>query len=190
MEPYFDPIRDQIEALETSIERSFEPDLGHFQNPEAFVDGLGRSLDALEMVIEGTEVHAPEFGLEPTSPPAAGAPPAFSGPVHQTTQPQVLPEDTGRHWASIQPESAAVPFRTRDGLTPPSYRPRAGGGTGIRYQGGWGSVRRCPESGEFVDEEACQDCDKWRDHGAGYEQCLYEWKEESEDQGSAENREE
>lgn len=189
MEPFPDPLYDPmvdpfsepiLDALEQSIESPLirEPDA--FLGPDAYLDGVGRMLDALEANIEGTVV-GPELG-EPEPPVLA---PVLSGPTSlgpTSKGPPPPPESTERSWTALQAPVQATPFFTRDGLAPPSYHLRPGGGTGIRNEGASKMTRLCPETNEFVDEEAiCQnDCERYRDWGAGFEQCHHDWVEDQE----------
>jgi len=70
-----------------------------------------------------------------------------------------------------------------DGLRPPGYRPRGGGGTGVTQNAKSAFVRQCPDTGEYVSErEHCPECDRWDDHGAGHPQCYYDWLYEQQEE--------
>ena len=62
------------------------------------------------------------------------------------------------------------------------------GSTGIGTQTGASTVHWCPEISKYVDEETCLECDKWDDYGNGYQQCYYEYLEET-DQEDTESEE-
>jgi len=89
----------------------------------------------------------------------------------------------------VEPPLAARPFYTHDGLTNRPYHPQFGGGTGVRGETS-ASTRWCLDHKESVEVTACEECDKWEDHGVdGIEQCLHDWQEENERQKKGEDEE-
>ena len=181
--PYSDPIRDDLDLLESSIERSFEVLPRPWFETEDLMDSLGLALDAVEAGIEGTVIP-------PTEPVRVELPPVE--PMERLLQqdsgkgPPPLPAP-GRHdWIALQPPLAARPYFTQDGLAAPSYQPRGGRGAGIRNETGQ-RIRWCPKEEQTVDEEEeCPSCDEFSDHGDGVEQCLYDWLEENREPDGAE----
>ena len=175
MKPYRDPVRDQMSAVERHTVSSLfrERDFGF--DPEEldalFEDPAARALGEVEASIEGALVPPPDLGLlEPPFAPPAEAP--LRGPV--SSGPPIESEPTGRLWVELKAPLAAMPFFAPDGLALSPYSAHRGGGTGIRNSGTSATTRWCPEARQLVTEETCQDCDKWGDHGDGFEECEYE----------------
>ena len=75
----------------------------------------------------------------------------------------------------VEPPLAARPFYSHDGLTSRPYHPQFGGGTGVRGETS-APPRWCPDRGEAVKVTACEECDKWGDHGGQMEECLLDWE--------------
>jgi hypothetical protein len=81
----------------------------------------------------------------------------------------------------VEPPPTARPYFTPEGLSREPYRPHPGSNPGSL---GRTSIptRWCPDRGEAIEVTACEECDKWGDHGAGIEQCYHDWKQEKQDQ--------
>lgn len=175
MKPYRDPMRDQISAMERHTEFSFarERDFGIDleELDELFEDPSARALGEVEASIEGALVPPADLGLLEPSLPAPTEPP-LRGPV--SSGPPIPSELTGRPWIELKAPLAAIPFFAPDGLAPSPYSAHRGGGTGIRNSGASATTRWCPEDKQFVAEETCRDCERWADHGGGFEECQYE----------------
>jgi len=189
VEPYADPLWTDLDALEHSP-GPFDPAIPVHQDLDQFMDPLGEMLTSLENEIEGTTIPPP-FEPEPLVLPAETFGPTSQGPTSEGPPPP--PESVERPWITLQPAPAARPSFSHDGLASPSYRPQRAGGTGIRNEGASKMPRLCPETNGFVDEErSCQtDCGKYRDWGAGFEQCYHDWLEDQEndqDQSDDERR--
>ena len=177
MEPYFGPVRDQLEALEDSIEFSHEHGNVFYEHPYQYEDSLSRTLNALEASIEGTVVPPPAPADE-SGQPIGG---------YTSDGPPIVPDGKMVSWIALEPPPAARPYFTRDGLAPLSHRPRPGGSTGIRNEGASGTARWFPESSEWVDEEnTCQSCEYWEEDDGEF-QCQY-WLEESRDETDDQDR--
>jgi hypothetical protein len=86
----------------------------------------------------------------------------------------------------VEPSLAARPYYTHDGLTNLPYHPQFGGDTGIRGET-TAKSRWCPDLNQAVEEATCFTCDCWGDHGAGVEQCYYDWKQEEQDREEGED---
>jgi hypothetical protein len=187
--PYSDPIRDALEDLEFSIDRSLGPGLA--LNPELDweMDRMGHILNALEASIEGSVVpRANPVELEPfVQPPSLPVPMAqgFVGPG-----PPRLPEPVERRWGDLKPPVAATPFFLPDGPKAPSYHPLSGSETGIRNTDEQELMRWCAEVNQPVRQEDCQGCEQWGDHGDGFERCRHDWLAENEDAQSKRHRDE
>lgn len=188
MDPFDDPLHDELDALENAIESLPGPgDL--YPGLDIHLDPLGKVLGAVESSVE--EPLAPSFGVAPletprafdsSAPPPTPEPAMPAGPV--IPGPLMLADLRERPWdGGLEPPSVARPFPVRNGLQPKQYSPRGGSGTGIRHAGEpAATTRRCPETNQSVDEEgACRNgCEKHRDWGAGFEQCYYDWLEKEE----------
>ena len=184
--PYSDPMRDQLEALEQSVEDLIEPGSIYYPMPGQSIDDLGHQLGGVEDSIEGTTVPplaegpalAPEQPIDWSMPLGQG--PTSPGPPRSS-------EPAGRPWPNLLPPTAAKPFYTDHGPSTPSYRPHVGGSKGIGRASSSRATRWCPElEGWVSEEETCNECDRWADHGAGYEQCHYDWQDENQN-GRAED---
>lgn len=185
MQPYPDPIWDEFDALERSIEQSFEPAFDFHINPDEFMDGLARDLTALEDSIEGSQVGSP---IQPEPPVLSPEPfgPRSLGPT--SAGPPSPPESDEKPWITLQPPPEARPYFLPDGLVPPSsYRTHGHAGTGIRNTGESEATRICPASGQPVDEDTCQSCRYWQEDDAGGH-CNYQ-VEEGQDESNDEGRE-
>jgi len=159
----------QLDALETSIERSFEPGFGFYPQPDAHMDDLGRMLDALEASVEGTLV--PHASSEPPVIEPAMEIPLSELPGPRSPDPPLLEETATRSQTGLRPAPATVPFFTPNGLKAPSYRPRLGGSAGTKYQGTSTATRWCPRDNDVKDTDECRECPDW-DEDAG--ECHYE----------------
>ena len=145
-------------------------------------------LEQVEESIEGSTAM-PSFEPEPLVLPPEVFEPMLQGPTSQGSPPP--PEGSEGRWGGgLVPSLHVKPYYTLAGLAQPPLLSRGHGSTGIRNTSALGSVRLCPDSGKLVDEEVCRACDKWDDHGAGYEQCRYEWEEEHNSQEPAGDTEE
>ena len=187
--PYSDPLRGELDALESSIEWSSAVAPGLWFRSDELMDGIGLALDAVEVSIEGTVVRPAE--LIPVEPlPLAHEPPSL---VSQGASkgPPLEPEPGRLDWISLNPPVAARPFFTHEGLAAPPYQPRGHSGTGIRNEAG-SRARQCPKDDHTVDEqEDCPSCDEFGDHdGDGVERCRYDWLEENQEQDGANGGEE
>lgn len=178
MEPYYDPIWGQLDALENSIERSMDPGLVFYPNPDQYIDVLGHELGALEASMDGAvipplKIAGPELPvLTPQTPQ-----PRIPAPV--SDGPPLLPEPMERYWTEMEPPLAARPYYSPAGLSRQPYRPHGRGGTGIRHDSNRTAlINWCAEVNQYVHEEYCHSCDQWDDHGSGYEQCYHQWAEE------------
>jgi len=182
MQPYSDPLRPLLDALEDSVESFRSPESAWIPGSDRnFMDDLGLMLGRLEEHIEMTHVPPPVVEALPV-PPAQPQLPLSVGPTSEG--PPLVPEAPRLTRTELEPPLAARPYVTHEGLMPPSYRPSRGGSTGTRNPSGDRHVRRCPETSEYVDEEeACAACDRFGDHGAGFAQCFYDWMQENADRG-------
>lgn len=189
MQPYSDPMWGELDAVERSIERTFEPGLGFYPDPDAFMDDLGQALGELEATIEGTIVQPPP--LEEPEPPLLSPPPA-EPPLQGALShgPPALAEPLERSWRELISPPAARPFLSSDGLSPFSHRPRGHAGTGMSGSGRSALTRWCPEANTLVTEETCIECENWGDHGAGFEECLFDWQERNRNEPEETEREE
>ena len=86
----------------------------------------------------------------------------------------------------IEPPLAARPYFAPEGLAREPYRPHLGSNTGRLGRTSL-PTRWCPERNEAVEMTTCETCDKWGDHGAGVEQCYYDWKQEKQGQEEGED---
>jgi hypothetical protein len=187
--PYSDPIRGELNALESSIEWSSAVAPGLWFRSDELMDPLGRALDAVEASIEGATVRPAEpIPVEPL--PLAHEPP---GLVSQGASegPPLEPEHRRLDWISLNPPVAARPFFTHEGLDAPPYQPRGHSGTGIRNEAG-SRARQCPKDDHTVDEtEDCPSCKEFGDHDRdGVERCYFDWLEENQEQDGANGGEE
>lgn len=177
MDPYdFNPLHPLLDALENDIETSFEPGLAPHPNADAYMDDLGRMLGQVERSIAGTESPPPP--LKPLALAPEPGPHLSELPGPTSPGPPLIEEPTQRCMPELQAPPAAIPFFAHGGLARPTYRPHFGGSTGIRHEGGSGTKRTCRETGRLVDFATCKSCKKWADHGAGFEQCYYDWLDE------------
>ena len=167
--PYYtDPMHDTLDALEDSV--------GPPMNDAEMMDPLGRMLGELEASIEWKTVPPLRPFGEPEPPPVQPGPPAPTvygsfGPTSPASQ-----EPRERPWGTIEPPPAARPYLTPEGLSREPYRPHPGSNLGSL---GRTSIptRWCPDRGEAVEVTACEECNKWGDHGGQMEECLYDWEE-------------
>jgi hypothetical protein len=97
-----------------------------------------------------------------------------------------MPRTSERHDSSPCRSQAPLPpqpRRTGEGWSQPGIQPQLGGSRprGRTGAGPIGIGRICPEAGEFVSEEQCQDCDKYRHWPEGTDEepreCWHEWRE-------------
>lgn len=177
--PYNDPLRDQIDELETSIELTTEHGSVFYEHPDQYMDGWARLAGAVEADIEGTIVPPPKLEEAVRIAPPEGW---FEGRGQGfvTQAPPLPPEHEKASYISIEPPQAARPFYTHDGLMPAQYHPRRGGRTGIRNteQTESAQLHSCPKDKQDVTTEDCQSCDHWGDHdGGGFESCAYDSRE-------------
>jgi hypothetical protein len=167
--PYRDPMRDLIEGLELDIELA--PQSGSIPNESIsrLEPALSKRLTELEHRLEGSEVvpavPAP-LALKPEPRPHLSELPGVRNP-----DPPALEETGTRGYAGPPAAPAATPLVTRDGITPPSYRPRLGGSAGTKYVGPSTDSRLCPKDNSERDIDNCRDC-QYLDKDA--ETCRYE----------------
>ena len=185
MEPYFDPLNDPLGSPDELFDRFADPAFGMHPDPDSFMDPLGRILGQLEDSIEGTSLPPP-FEPEPIVLPPETFGPTSIGPASQGPPPP--PESNEKPWIALQAPSPAKPYFTPEGLSLPSYSPGRGGGIGLRHSDDSSVTRWCAQDTELVTEEICQDCDQWKDHGAGFEQCYHDWLEENGDNRNDSNK--
>jgi hypothetical protein len=186
--PYYtDPLHDKLDAAEDSVERWRDPNaLGLPVDDAEMMDPLGQMLGQLEASIEWTTVPPLRPFGDPEPPPVMPGPPApivfgSFGPAAPAPQ-----EPSEKPWGMVEPPPAARPYFAYDGLTNRPYHPQFGGGTGVR--GETATTRRwCPDLEEAIEETACSSCGNWGDHGAGVEQCYYDWKQEEQDREEGED---
>jgi hypothetical protein len=174
MEPYFDPLWQQLDAVEMSIERQ-SADMFYDLDSDFYMDEFGKILSAVESSVEGAVITpnpSPQIGL-----PVPDDDRQYAVPDTGKSHPLAPLESVESYWTELQPPAAARPFILSHGITSPPYRSQRHGGTGARSQGTRIS-RWCSESNQFVSDDVCRECSMWADHGAGYEQCRYEWMEE------------
>jgi len=183
MDSGFDPLWDSLDGLEDSIawDPGLSPGLG--PDPDDFMDETARLLGMLEASIEGTTLP-PAFEPEPPvlEPAPDPGPHLAELPGPTSPPPPVRDEPRASQTPGLKAPPAARPFLAMDGLSPSSYRPRAGHtGAGIRNPAvlssdyGAGETRECPRDGDTVEIEQCRDC-PWFDPDSG--DCLYGEDEE------------
>lgn len=174
--PYSDPIRDVLDALESSIEQPSCMPPDPWSGDGDLMGNLGRPLGAVEMSIEDTLVPPAEpVGVELIAPASEPVGPLSQG---ASEGPPLEPEPGRLDWISLNPPVAARPFFMHEGLGAPPAQSRGRGGTGIRNSAG-SRGRWCPKERCTVDEEEyCPSCHEWGDHGSGFEQCYYDWLDE------------
>jgi len=167
--PYRDPVRDCIEHLEINTEITTQGGVVFYENPWEYEPALSKRLTELENRLEGSEVvpAAPEpLALKPEPGPHLSELPGPRNP-----DPPVLEETGARGYAGPPAPPAAVPLVARDGIAPPSYRPRLGGSAGIKHVGSSTESRLCPRDNSEKDIEECRDCEYWDPET---ETCRYE----------------
>ena len=178
LEPYYsDPLHDKLDAAEDSVERWLDPNaLGSPGNDAEMMDPLGRMLGELEASIEWTTVPPFRPFGEPEPPPIQPGPPAPTVYGSFSREPPAPQEPWERPWGMVEPPLAARPYFAHDGLSREPYRPHPGSNTGSL---GRTSVptRWCLDRKKAVEVTACEECDKWGDHGGQMEECLLDWEE-------------
>lgn len=154
-----DPLRDQLDALERSIE-------GPGLQDADLLDPLARTLDRLEAEIERTVVPPPpaQADLAPESEPGTPASDGAERLGYFSSRPPAPPEPAAHSFGMLIPPPAAVPFLTPLGLRRPGPPRRVGRSPGTRPSRRSATERRCPETGEVVDEAVqCRQCEKYDD---------------------------
>jgi len=189
MAPFYgDPLREQLDAVEDSVERWRDPRaLGPPGNDAEMMDPLGRMLGELEVSIEGTTVPPFRPFGEPEPPPIQPGPLAPTVYGSFSREPPAPQEPWERPWGMVEPPLAARPYFAPDGLSREPYRPHPGSNMGSL---GRTSVptRWCLDRKEAVEVTACEKCDKWGEHdGNGVEQCYHDSNQEKQDQEDGED---
>jgi len=186
--PYYtDPVHDTLDALEDSVEFWRDPQaLGPPMNDAEMMNPLGQMLGQVEASIEEKTVPPLRPFGEPEPPPIQPGPPAPTvygsfGPTSPASQ-----EPRERPWGTIEPPPAARPYLTPDGLTNRPYRPHPGSSTGSLGRTAI-PTRWCFEKDREVEESTCYECPLWEDHGAGFEECLHDRKQEKQNQEEGED---
>jgi len=175
-EPYFDPVHHLFDALERSMASPQSANGGFYPDADVFLDDVGWLASQLEAGIEDSTV--PPFTPEPWQPPAPLREATLSAWTGDGSPPPI--DQAERRWdGGLMPPVAARPSFASEGLTSPPVLSHGHGSTGISCSGDQGTIRWCPEAEDFVDEEACQDCEHWGDHGNGIPECYYDWLEGS-----------
>jgi len=156
MQPYRDPVRDQIDHLENSIQLSLDGGGVPCENPEIYMDGIARRSEALECSIEGTEI--------PPTVPVDLAP--FAEPDEAIGQgsfseaPPLLSEPVEPPWIQFRTPLPAKPYTIEQGLTrePHQSRGRAGTGSkGISLQ--HNEEVYCRLKNEWISKDECSECE-------------------------------
>jgi len=173
---YADPLHEQLDDLECSVERFHDPAALSPPGPGDDPDPLGQTLGQLESSIEWTTVPPFRPFGEPEPPPIQPGPPAPTVYGSFGREPPAPQEPWERPWGMVEPPLAARPFYTHDGLTNRPYHPQIGGGAGVRGETS-APTRWCLDRNEAVEVTACEECDKWGDHGGQMEECLLDWEE-------------
>lgn len=168
-QPYPDPMRDRIEALELETERTVEGTGVFYEDPWRFEPGFSKTLTELEDSIEGTAI-VPAVP-EPLVPEPLPGPHLSELPGPSSPDPPVLEETGTRGCAGPPAAPAAVPLVARDGIGASTPRPRLGGSAGIKYNGPATEARWCPRDECDRDPEECADCP---DHDVDSGECHYE----------------
>lgn len=154
--PLLDPM---LDAFERSIEQphGFEDPLGGRDG--AFVDGIGRQLDAIEMNVEQAGTVSPdtretERALRPTVSRKTPQQPGSEGPPS-------ISDSGDPPYVGLVPPLEARPYVIREGLAPPSCRRRPGSGLGIHRSSDSETTRWCPKERKVIedDEETCDSCE-------------------------------
>jgi len=173
---YTDPLHEQLDALENSVEWFHDPAALSPPGLGDDLDSLGQALGQVEESIEWKTIPPLRPFGEPEPPPVQPGPPApiVYGSFGQT--PPASQEPRGKPWGMIEPPPAARPYFAPEGLSREPYRPHPGSNPGSL---GRTSIptRWCPDRGEAIEVTACEECDKWGDHGGQMEECLLDWEE-------------
>jgi hypothetical protein len=183
---YTDPLHEELDALETSVEQFLDPNTTSPPWLDPGPDALGQMLGQAEASIEWTTVPPLRPFGEPEPPPIQPGPPAPTvygsfGPTSPASQ-----EPRERPWGTIEPPIAARPFFAPEGLSREPYRPHPGSNPGALGRSSI-TTRWCPEKNREVEESTCYECPLWEDHGAGFEECLHDRKQEKQNQEEGED---
>jgi len=184
---YADPLHEQLDALEYSVERFHDPAALSPPGPGDDPDPLGQALGQVEASIEWTTVPPFRPFGEPEPPPIQPGPPAPTVYGSFSREPPAPQEPWERPWGMVEPPPAAKPYFTHEGLSREPYRPHPGSNPGALGRSSI-TTRWCPEKNREVEESTCYECALWDDHGAGFEECRYEWEERQ--QGTNEDKKE
>ena len=176
-QPYTDPMRDLIGALERNTELTVGSAGTFYEHLDQFEGPLSKALSALESSIENLEIRPALPEALHLEPPAAAHVSELPGP--RSPNPPAPEESGTTAHAGLKPPPAAMPFFTRGGLAPLSFRPRLGGSTGIKAQGPSTEARWCLRDDCSRDISECRECGEWDEET---QTCRYEERAaESED---------
>jgi len=155
----------------------------------AGLDRVGRMCGELERSIEGTTVP-PTSQEEPDfSPPISPSPPSLAVGGPRSPDPPIPEEHRPVEWVEMKSSFASRPYFAHDGLSREPYRPHPGRNTGSLDRTSV-PTRWCPDRREAVEVTACEECDKWGNHGGQMEECLYDWEEKQRPKESQEGESE
>jgi len=184
---YTDPLHEELDALENSVERFHDPAALSPPGLGDDLDPLGQMLGQVEASIEWTTVPPTVQEQPDLFSPISSLPPSLAVGGPRSPDPPPFPEPTSRVRTAIEPPLAARPYFAPEGLSREPYRPHPGSNPGALGSSSI-TTRWCPEKNREVEESTCYECALWDDHGAGFEECRYEWEERQ--QGSNEDKEE
>ena len=203
LDPLDDPM---LDALERSIEQSPGPADPLGLDDAAFVDPVGRMLDALEADVQGPplvpgsgmiddgdeadafdalpgdalELEAEALDVHVPGSAIPGDEPGQERPPVGVSGPRSL---SGSQQVTRRRGDRGAGRGGRG--SPPRYRPS--GGSRRTTPRIWSPIRFCQDIKETVDEGACLKCDKYRHWPEGTpeepRQCWYEWQLEADEEG-------
>ena len=195
-----DPLRDMLDGLERSIEPpALEDPLA--DQSEAGQDDLGRVLDAVEGSIDHQPPVQPvlDVGEDVTDanvdqPDVNGFEPDALDEDHVSGTSAASPFGSFESMPPLLPDSSAGPGRPQ--LQPPLPPRSRGGGGGSKGPGLLQrllslrrrsvkssyaqSLRQCPASGQIIDTQQCESCERFRRWPEGSDgeprECWHDWQ--------------
>jgi len=167
---WHDPLGEQLNAVERSAEDCRPIDHQH-------IDDIGKTLGRVEAHAEVDQFLDPTAQtlgrIEDQTERSVISPEVSDGGA--PTPRGLAPSCVRQSQLDLRRTSTFDCYHDRRALRLPDAFRRSARAVGASPGSGRDAPRRCPASGDFVDEELCRQCDQWGDHGSGEEQCYYDW---------------